>query len=179
MVTAVERHVSIDRRRVYVVGLSNGEMMALKAICEAPDVFAAGSVAGPYLGSIRKRPVWVHLHDARDPIVPYYGGHPPGSAFLHVASDWCLCSFPNSATEARRFSLRTVSVKLVVNGVHSWPRVADGAWNFDGNANLWRESRAFTSDRSLSQLTPAADSASSTSLFHCRFAARQASSSAP
>jgi poly(3-hydroxybutyrate) depolymerase len=138
VVAAVERRTPIDRRRIYVIGLSNGGMMALKAVCEAPDVFAAaGSVAGPYLGSSCKRPVWVHLHDAKDPIVPYFGGHPPGSTFLHIANNWCLCAFPSSATEARRFSLRTVSVKMVAKGVHSWPRVGDKAWNFDANANLW------------------------------------------
>jgi poly(3-hydroxybutyrate) depolymerase len=138
VVTAVERRVPIDRRRVYVIGLSNGGMMALKAVCEAPDVFAAaGSVAGPYLGSSCKRPVWLHLHDAKDPIVPYYGGRPPGSAFLRVANDWCLCAFPNSATESRRFSMLTVSVQLAGNGVHSWPLAGDGAWNFSGNARLW------------------------------------------
>jgi poly(3-hydroxybutyrate) depolymerase len=138
VVKAVELRTPIDPRRVYVIGLSNGGMMALKAVCEAPDIFAAaGSVAGPYLGTSCKRPVWIHLHDARDPIVPYYGGHPPGSPFLRVASDWCACSFPNSSTEAQRFSTRTVSVQMAVSGVHSWPRVGDGAWNFDGSRNLW------------------------------------------
>ena len=138
VVTAVERRVPIDRRRVYVIGLSNGGMMALKAVCEAPDVFAAaGSVAAPYLGSSCKRPVWLHLHAAKDPIVPYYGGRPPGSTFLRIANNWCLCTFPDSATEAQRFSLQTVSVQVAEKGVHSWPRVGDNAWNFSGNAKLW------------------------------------------
>jgi poly(3-hydroxybutyrate) depolymerase len=138
VVTAVEKRTPIDHRRVYVIGLSNGGMMALKAICDAPDVFAAaGSVAGPYLGTSCKRPVWIHLHDATDPIVPFYGGHPAGSAFLHVAKDWCLCAFPNSATEAKRFSPSTVLVRVSSRGVHSWPRLGDGAWNVDGNAALW------------------------------------------
>ena len=138
VVAAVERRTSIDPRRIYVVGLSNGGMMALKAVCEAPDIFAAaGSVAGPYLGTTCKRPVWIHLHDAKDPIVPYYGGAPPGSLFLHVAKDWCLCSFPNSATEPRRFSTRTVAVRMSMTGVHSWPHLGDNAWNFDANTYLW------------------------------------------
>ncbi len=119
VVTAVAQRVNIDRRRVYVIGLSNGGMMALKAICDAPTVFAAaGTVAGPYLGATCARPVWLHLHDANDPIVPFYGGIPPGSAFLGVAKDWCRCSFPNSATEQRRFSPLTSQVVLVANGLH-------------------------------------------------------------
>ena len=139
VVSAVARQTKIDLHRVYVIGLSNGGMMALRAICDAPAVFAAaGSVAGPYLGKTCARPVWTHLHGAQDPVVPYLGGVPPGSAFLSVAPDWCLCSFPNSTTEPARFSAATVSVTIVAHGVHDWPRLKDGAWNLDGNAALWK-----------------------------------------
>jgi poly(3-hydroxybutyrate) depolymerase len=139
VISAVARQTKIDLRRVYVIGLSNGGMMALKAICDAPTVFAAaGSVSGPYLGTTCARPVWRHLHGAKDPIVPYGGGVPPGSTYLGVAADWCLCSFPNSTTEAARFSQLTVSVAVFANAVHSWPRLGDGAWNVDGNADLWK-----------------------------------------
>jgi polyhydroxybutyrate depolymerase len=32
-----------DRRRIYVTGLSNGGMMALRMLCDRPDLFAAGA----------------------------------------------------------------------------------------------------------------------------------------
>jgi hypothetical protein len=48
-----------------------------------------------------------------------------------------LCTFPDSTTEPARFSPATVSVTIVANGVHDWPRLKDGAWNLDGNAALW------------------------------------------
>jgi poly(3-hydroxybutyrate) depolymerase len=138
VVTAVARQTKIDLRRVYVIGLSNGGMMALRAICDAPTVFAAaGSVAGPYLGTTCARPVWKHLHGALDPVVPYLGGVSPGSTFLSVTPDWCLCTFPDSTTEPARFSPATVSVTIVANGVHDWPKLHDGAWDLDGNAALW------------------------------------------
>ena len=138
VVTAVAAQTKIDLHRVYVVGLSNGGMMALRAICEAPTVFAAaGTVAGPYLGTSCARPVWIHLHDVNDPVVPYYGGVPPGSTFLNVAKNWCLCSFPDSATEQARFSPTTIQVVAVAKGLHTWPRTGDGAWNVNGNALLW------------------------------------------
>ena len=76
-------------------------------------VFAAGTVAGPYLGTTCARPIWLPLHGAKDPIVPFHGGQPPGSAYLGVAKDWCLCTFPNSAVEQRRFSPMTIQVDLV------------------------------------------------------------------
>lgn len=138
VVFAVAKQTKVDLHRVYVIGLSNGGMMALRAICDAPTVFAAaGTVAGPYLGSTCARPIWKHLHGMLDPIVPYLGGVPPGSPFLSVARDWCLCSFPNSMQEPARFSPTTVSVTIVATGVHAWPRLKDGAWNLDGNAVLW------------------------------------------
>jgi poly(3-hydroxybutyrate) depolymerase len=138
VVTAVAAKTKIDLRRVYVIGLSNGGMMALKAICDAPTVFAAaGSVAGPYLGTTCARPVWIHLHGANDPVVPYLGGAPPGSPYLHVPADWCGCSFPSSATESARYSAFTVGVVRVPYGMHTWPKLNDGSWRIDGNSVLW------------------------------------------
>lgn len=43
----VARHLTIDRRRVFAVGMSNGGMMAWRLACEAPDLFRAiAAVAG-------------------------------------------------------------------------------------------------------------------------------------
>jgi poly(3-hydroxybutyrate) depolymerase len=145
VVTAVAAKTKIDLHRVYVIGLSNGGMMALKAICDAPDVFAAaGSVAGPYLATTCARPVWIHLHGAHDPVVPYLGGAPPGSTFLHVPADWCGCSFPDSSTESARFSAFTVAVVRAPYGMHTWPKLGDGSWNVDGNTALWTFLSRFT-----------------------------------
>jgi poly(3-hydroxybutyrate) depolymerase len=138
VVTAVSQSAIIDLHRVYVVGFSNGGMMALRAICDAPTVFAAaGSVDGPYLGDTCARPVWEHLHDAADPIVPYHGGISPGSVYLHVAKDWCGCEFPDSATEASRFASANITVSVSRTGGHSWPRLHDGSWNLDADQVLW------------------------------------------
>lgn len=138
VVAAAAQHTKIDKHRVYVIGLSNGGMMALRAICDAPTVFAAaGSVAGPYLGQTCRRPVWRHLHGGADPVVPFHGGISPGSAYLGVPANWCGCSFPDSATEPQRFSKTTVSVVFINHGLHTWPKPADGSWNLYGNQNLW------------------------------------------
>lgn len=138
VVATIAFRTRIDLRRVYVVGLSNGGMMALRAICEAPTVFAAaGSVAGPYLGTSCARPIWRHLHGVDDPVVPYRGGTSPGSQWLQLAPNWCLCSFPDSTTESARFSRTTVSVEVFKTGLHSWPRLDDGAWNLNGDRDLW------------------------------------------
>lgn len=47
MVDEVAQRLSVDRRRVYATGMSNGGMMAYRLACELPDVFRAiASVAG-------------------------------------------------------------------------------------------------------------------------------------
>lgn len=139
VVKAVERESAIDKNRVYVVGLSNGGMMALRAICDAPTVFAAaGSVAGPFLESSCGRAVWEHLHGAADRVVPLHGGESPGVSYLGVPENWCQCSFPDSTTEAARFPGQDVIVKQFPHAGHTWPTIGDHTWNIDANSELWR-----------------------------------------
>ena len=76
----------IDRNRVYIAGFSNGGMMALKAACERPDVFAAAaSVAGTLQTPCGGRaPVSaLLLNGQRDTTVPYTGSE--YSRFLKTA----------------------------------------------------------------------------------------------
>jgi polyhydroxybutyrate depolymerase len=73
------RRWPVDRSRVYVVGFSAGDMMAMRAECERPDVFAAASgVAG---GLVMRCPASraqiriQHLHGMHDvDAVPFGGG---------------------------------------------------------------------------------------------------------
>ena len=96
----------IDLNRVYLAGFSNGGMMALKAVCERPDVFAAavsvaGSLQAPCSG---RQPVnAMILHGVRDTTVPYNGQR--YSAFLGVP----LTSAPVSAARLAARSGCTVN----------------------------------------------------------------------
>jgi dienelactone hydrolase len=142
VVAAAVRSTRVDMRRIYVVGLSNGGMMAIRAICEAPELFAAaGSVAGPYLGSRCGRPAWLHLHGGSDPVVPFSGGVPPGVPGYGVLPDWCHCRFPASATEPARFG-PYVATRFYRAGTHSWP-TPGSVWRLDGNATLWSALKLF------------------------------------
>jgi predicted esterase len=67
----------IDHRRVYVTGFSNGAMMTLRALCERPDVFAAGTgVAGALVSRCQGgAPIhYLAVHGTADDVVPYRGG---------------------------------------------------------------------------------------------------------
>jgi poly(3-hydroxybutyrate) depolymerase len=96
----------IDLDRVYVAGFSNGGMMALKAVCARPDVFAAavsvaGSLQAPCTG---RRPVSAMIiHGMRDTTVPYAGQR--HSKFLGVP----LTSAPVSASRLATRSSCTVN----------------------------------------------------------------------
>ncbi len=77
----------VDPQRVYVVGVSNGAVMAYRLGCEQADrVAGVGSVAGVMLldGCSPKRPIPViAIHGTADPLVPYegapvFGGVPIG-----------------------------------------------------------------------------------------------------
>jgi poly(3-hydroxybutyrate) depolymerase len=137
VVHSVEASVPVDPARVYVVGFSNGGMMALRAICSAPSVFAAaGSVSGPFLGTSCDRPIWRHIAAAQDPVVPPGGGIAPGAPALGVARDWCGCDWPATTTEQARFG-PFVSVYVAPSGGHSWPTPTSTNWAFDPEGDLW------------------------------------------
>jgi polyhydroxybutyrate depolymerase len=70
-----------DPQRVYVLGFSNGGMMALRMMCEATDVFAAAAVIGASLpeevapGCKPTQPTpTLLMNGTEDPFVPYAGG---------------------------------------------------------------------------------------------------------
>ena len=137
VVNAVSQAVPVDATRVYVVGFSNGGMMALRAICSAPDVFAAaGSVSGPFLGTSCARPIWRHIAAAADPIVPVFGGISPAVPELGTVRDWCGCTWPATITEQARYGA-FASVYISPTGGHTWPTPTSANWAFDPERDLW------------------------------------------
>lgn len=76
LVDRVAARWSVDRARVGATGFSNGGMLALRAICERPDVFAAVvSLSGSYDGDCGLAQVRIgQWHGAEDKTVPLNGG---------------------------------------------------------------------------------------------------------
>ena len=132
VVAAVASRHLVDRRRVYVLGFSNGGMMAERAACERPEVFAAaGSVAGPLLVDCASPlPVrFVHLHGLDDTTVPYLGGY-SASAGQELPSSAALPQLL-----AAQVPGSVVELVTIVGMSHHWPtRRGDG---IDGTATLW------------------------------------------
>lgn len=76
VVTDLARNASVNTARVGILGTSNGGMLALKAACERPDVFDAGSsFAGTFPGPCAKAGVRIsQLHGGADKYIPARGG---------------------------------------------------------------------------------------------------------
>jgi poly(3-hydroxybutyrate) depolymerase len=123
LVADVKTKVAIDPRRVYVTGWSNGAMMAWRAVCEAPDVFAAaGVVSGDLLVDCAQTVTHVfHQHGTADATVPFTGG---------VGFEGR--TFPDSRTEPDRVAPGSdVTFNLIEGGGHAWPAgTTDAVWNY-------------------------------------------------
>ena len=82
------RRTSVDQRRVYATGLSNGGMMSYRLAAELGDRIAAIApiAGGMVVDSIRSpRPVPImHIHSIDDPRATYTGGLGPPFPFTHV-----------------------------------------------------------------------------------------------
>jgi polyhydroxybutyrate depolymerase len=152
----------IDLDRVYLAGFSNGGMMALKALCDRPDIFAgAVSVAGSLQTSCAgRRPLnAMIIHGQRDTTVPYNGER--FSRFLQVPVTAVRSSVAQLAGRSRCTAVHTsvakrylrsdyrgcaenTSVQLltVPRMGHRWPDLQhDG---MDGGALTWTFLRAQT-----------------------------------
>ena len=74
----IDSKFSIDTRRVYVTGMSNGAMMAYRLACEIPDKIAAiipvsGTLTVDNCDGAKDVPV-LHIHGDQDKYVPIAGG---------------------------------------------------------------------------------------------------------
>ncbi|MBI2697881.1 alpha/beta hydrolase family esterase [Mycobacterium gordonae] len=144
VVDAIKGQTPVDAARVYVTGMSNGAMMALRMACET-DLFAAiAPVAGTLVTDCsRARPTSVlQIHGTADASVPYNGG--PGKALKingtprvdglpvpTVTAAWRAidsCAAPTSTTAGAVTTEtavcpqgRTVELISVADAGHQWP----------------------------------------------------------
>jgi poly(3-hydroxybutyrate) depolymerase len=114
LVARAERVTPIDTSRIYLIGMSNGGMMAYRAICEIPGLFAAaGVVAGALLPDVDCAHTVVHvyeIHGTQDTTVPLNGG----DGFEHI-------DFPAQATDLARTAPGSVIDLQTWDGGHVYP----------------------------------------------------------
>jgi len=144
MVASIEQQTSVDADRVYVTGMSNGAMMALRLGCQTNLFAAIAPVAGTLLTDCsHAAPTSVlQIHGTADDRVPYNGR--PGEAFSSagtpnvdgppvpsVNATWRAinaCSTPASTTAGDVTTQtagcpdgRTVELITIAGAGHQWP----------------------------------------------------------
>jgi polyhydroxybutyrate depolymerase len=89
VIQRVERQASIDPKRVFATGMSNGAMMAWRLACEAPEIRAVAPVEGTD-NTTSCRPAHpvaaIEFHAADDPNVRFNGGVGVGPSHVDFAS---------------------------------------------------------------------------------------------
>lgn len=76
LVSEIQASYSIDPKRIYAAGFSNGAMLCYRLACEAPELFAAvGVVSGSLPPMFTPKPMpLIAFHGLRDMNCPYAGG---------------------------------------------------------------------------------------------------------
>lgn len=150
------RRTTIDPRRVYAMGHSNGGMMAHRLGDELPQRFAAiASAGGARLPSVRGGAVPVlHIHSIDDPRALYDGGLGPpfpltNSRVLHVGVDQTLAAWATRngcKPEPERVEQRPADAAGHTAERLVWPACRAGAevslWRLTGAGHGWPGSRS-------------------------------------
>jgi polyhydroxybutyrate depolymerase len=153
----LSKAISVDPRRVFAAGFSNGAILTYRLACQLADRIAAiGPVSGTQnISECRpSRSVSViHFHGTEDPMVPFAGGHGDGlsgTSFTSVAASvnfWVTADgCPATPSHHQNDSLihdayapcadgTAVELYAIVRGAHRWPG-GDGN-TIDASSVMW------------------------------------------
>lgn len=138
----LKRRPDVDTTRMFLVGQSNGGMMAIRYLCEGSHrVVAAVSVAGPNTPDcVPREPVrFLTLAGDRDDVTPLDGGSgvlgflvgQPSPSFrstFEMIGDGWRCEPTTSTTSPAMTTLRRdcngveLRLSVIAGGDHSWPK---------------------------------------------------------
>jgi polyhydroxybutyrate depolymerase len=130
---------SVDSRRIYALGFSNGAVLAYRLACEMSDTFAG---VAPVAGNLQLSPCEpqepvsiIHMHGLRDEDVPYQGGGPLSLLPIEqLISEWARldgCPDTPQVDESTKFVKHisysackagsAVELYAIEIGYHVWP----------------------------------------------------------
>ncbi len=161
LIAKLETEYRIDRKRIYVTGISNGAMMSYRAACEMADVVAAvAPVEGAQnLACKPAAPVSVIVfHGTADRLVPYNGGSTPyqigphrnDSSVAETVAFWVKqdgCSPTPKHEESNEVHIDTyssckdgtgVSLYAIQGGRHMWPGTSISGNTLPATEVMWK-----------------------------------------
>jgi polyhydroxybutyrate depolymerase len=133
VVDDVASRYAIDRKRVWVIGLSNGGFMAHRLACDAADKFAAiVSVAGAtWSDPARCKPTShvsvLEIHGASDPLVRYEGGTSIHGGGPYPAVDVTVAE--SAAKNGCAGALASFGAQLGFDGAHPASETEVAKWS--------------------------------------------------
>jgi polyhydroxybutyrate depolymerase len=160
LIEKLEAGYSIDRRRIFVTGISNGAMMSFRLGCEMSDTFAAiAPVEGAQnLPCHPSNPVSVIVfHGTDDHLVPYDGGATPfqigprrsdtpvsDTVAFWVNRDHCSPTASTQESPSLHVSIYSgcadqtgVSLYAIQGGHHIWPGVKYSGNEIPATTIMW------------------------------------------
>ncbi len=157
----IGKKISIDTRRIYVAGMSNGAMMAYRLAADIPGKIAAviavaGALTIEYFDSAKDIPVMI-IHGTEDENIPIKGGLGAHSLAgvsyrslsdtvkLIIRSRQCLAPEESKQSGIRISSYRCstgapVFVVLIEGGAHAWPG-GQKRWQTDSSGSHFSASK--------------------------------------
>jgi polyhydroxybutyrate depolymerase len=172
IIDKVEQSYSVDKRRVYITGMSNGGMMAYRLATEIPQKIAAVIVISAGLAvdnfdAAKDVPV-LHIHGTEDRFVPVAGGI--GEKSISNVAHRSLADTVRLITRARHCTTpevkelgngvqvsiyhpskgAPVEVVLIKGGGHTWPGgygrwgPSDSGRSFSASRYAWEFAREFS-----------------------------------
>ncbi len=152
LVAEIRSKYSIDPKRIYATGLSNGAIFSYRLACDASDLFAAIAPVAGTLNYPRCAPTGpvsiIHFHGTEDTHVGYNGGTGPDSLvdvpFASVKDSidfWLGVDQCQRQPQSQSFkdiqhdtysgcaSGTTVELYTIVGGKHAWPGSEGPAWS--------------------------------------------------
>ena len=167
----IGQKISIDTRRVYVTGMSNGAMMAYRLAAAIPGKIAAviavaGALTIENFDSAKDVPVMI-IHGTEDENIPIKGGLGANSLAgvsyrslsdavkLIIRSRQCLAPEENQQSGIRTISYRCrtgapVVIVLIEGGAHAWPggqgrwQTGSGGPHFSASKEAWEFAKQFS-----------------------------------
>jgi polyhydroxybutyrate depolymerase len=154
IVADLQSLVTVDLKRIYATGMSNGGILSHRLACEAADLFAAvapvsGTLNFPACNPFQPVSV-IEFHGTADAHIPYDGGYGPKSIVdvefasveysveFWVSVDKCssqteVSSFDDIRHDAWTGCMNSTAVELytIIGGGHAWPGGQGGEADLD------------------------------------------------
>jgi polyhydroxybutyrate depolymerase len=149
VITDVQTLATIDEKRIYATGLSNGGILSHRLACEAADIFAAVAPVAGTLNFVPCQPAQpisvIEFHGTEDQHILYDGGAGPEAlvdvGFASVSDSvefWVSANACNPEPETRLLETTqhevwtgctdstAVELYTIIGGGHAWPGGASG-----------------------------------------------------